>query len=85
MSGTDVGQSRRHDFADFGQLVGGHAAHAELLGLEMHLAEHAEEVQEGRHDGGDDNGLIGQRQVFDHEKGRSTHDRRRDLAAGRRR
>ena len=71
-----------HDGAPVGHLLGREPAQADALGLEMDLDEHAEEMQEGRHDRGDDDGLVGRFQELDHQEGRRAHDRRRDLAAG---
>ena len=70
---------------DVGQLLRREAAQARALRLEMHLHEHPVEVHERRHDRRDDDRLVRQVEELDHQERRRAHDRRRDLAAGRRR
>ena len=71
------------DVARDRQLGARQAAQAVLLGLEVDLAEHAEEMHERRHDRRKDDRLIGDGEILDHQERGRAHDRRRDLAAGR--
>ena len=65
------------------QLGSRQAAQAVLLGLEVDLAEHAEEMHERRHDRRKDDRLVRDREILHHQERGRAHDRRRDLSAGR--
>ena len=65
-----------------GELFAGQALEAELLGLEVHAEEDAEEVQECGQDCTHDDISIGNADHFRHQERRSAHDRGHDLAAG---
>ena len=78
-----VGQSRRKACLEVRHLLGPKAAQPVALRLEMDLHEDAEEMHEGRHDRGKDDGRVGQVEELDHQERRGAHDRRRDLPAGR--
>ena len=65
-----------------GELFAGQALEAELLGLEVHAEEDAEEVQECGQDRTHDDLCIGNADHFRHQERRSAHDRGHDLTAG---
>ncbi|MNQ88770.1 hypothetical protein D3C85_1040510 [compost metagenome] len=60
---------------------GRQAAQPFTLGLEVHLHEQAEEVQEGREDAGNRNLLVRNAQELDHQERGRAHDGGRDLSA----
>ena len=59
-------------------------AHAGALGLEMHREEHGQIVEQGRQEGPDGHREVADIEELGHDEGGGAHDRRHDLAAGRR-
>ena len=70
------------ELAPLGQLFARQTLEAELLGLEVHAEEDAEEVQERGQDRADDDLGILKAGHFRHDERRSAHDRGHDLTAG---
>ena len=59
------------------------AAQPQSLGFQVDLHQHPEEVHEGGHDGGDQDRGQRQAEILDHQERDRSHDRGRDLPAGR--
>jgi hypothetical protein len=71
------------DIHELGQLVAAQTAQVAALGLEVHFHEHAEEIETGRDGRRLGDVEVGHVEELRHDEGRSPHDGRHDLAAGR--
>ena len=71
-----------HDIRKPGQFVAAQAPQVAALGLEVHLHEHAEEIETGRDGRRLGDVEVGHVQELGHDEGRRPHDRRHDLTAG---